>query len=422
LEFPQRLSVETTTRCNLSCKFCPKQSQNYKLPEMDMDFETFKKLKQVLPHIKSIVLNGISEPLLHPQLEEFLAFSKENTKRDASIGFQTNGVFLSEKRMEQLVKAGLNRICVSIDCVVPINGFHIPEFSKRALEVVYKAKKDGAKIESGVEIVITKENLDQVIPTIIESSKYEIDFVILSHLIPYSPEATKNVVYETNNKEAVQIFKKWYSKLVKKGYTVDDWIDQIKKKALPEYYPVGNEALQLYISMYDEANKKGKTINLKNTLSRDENLLAQVEKILKDIRELKKKLNIDIKILRINPKPKRTCEFIEKKEMYIGVDGEVSPCYFLWHSYTVYIAGFKKNIKRWSFGNIKEKDPVEIYNLPEYRRFRESVIEYDFPYCYDCNFALCDLMELENFIGDCYTNSIPCGSCLWCGGLFNCML
>ncbi len=421
--YPQRLSVEVTTRCNYSCAICPKHSPNYNHPAMDMDPETFKKLEPLFPNLRSLVLSGIGEPLLNPNLEEMIFYARRRMKSGSSIGFQTNGSLLTAERLAELLRAGLRRLCISVDCIFPVPGFHEPEISFHALDIASEIKnRNKYKLELGIEIVITKDNLTQILSTIKEAYKYGIDFVILSHLIPFSPDSVQKVCYETNNRESVKIFKKWYDKLIKNGYTAEDWIDGIKKKALPEFFPQGNEALRFYSLMYEEAERKGYTLNLKNLLIRNEELLSKTESVLKEVANLRKELNLRIKIPRLNPKPKRNCEFIEREAMYISADGEVSPCYFYWHSYTVYISGLKKGIRRWSFGNIREKDPIQIYNSHEYQKFRESVLRYDFPYCYDCNFALCDLMELEEFIGDCYTNQIPCGACLWCGGLFYCMI
>lgn len=421
--FPEKLSVEITTRCNLHCEICPKQSPNYKQPEMDMELEVFTQLIPLFPSINSLIVNGIGEPLLHPELEKFIYIAKENMPHDSKIGFQTNGVLLNDERLKELLRAGLTKICISMDSLTPVRGLHEPEFAKRALETVYRAKTNGVQtFESGIEIVITKDNLYQIVPTILEASKYKIDFVILSHLIPYSFEATNLVAYETNNEEAVKIFKKWRDKLIKRGYTMDNWLEQMKKIAISEFFPRENEPLKLFKAMYDEALTRGLTLHMNNLISRDDSLIRDVKKVLKEVSRLRRKFNLKVKLPGTNPTAKRKCDFIEEKCIFIGVDGEVSPCYFLWHDFSCYIACLKKSVKRWSFGNIKEKNVIEIFNSSDYRRFLDSVLRYDFPYCYDCNFALCDLMELETFVYDCYTNHVPCGACLWCGGLFNCMI
>jgi len=423
IDFPKKLSVEITTKCNLHCEICPKHSPNYHQPESDIEYATFAQLKTVFPYINSLILNGIGEPLLHHEIEKLIAFAGMYMPRGSLIGFQTNGVLLSYEKMKELVRAGLNRICVSIDSLMPVKGLHEPESGRLALEAIHQVKSNGAMhLQSGIEIVITTDNIDQIIPTIKEALKYEINFIILSHLIPYSSETAKKVAYETNNEEAVKIFKKWVNVLQNSDYTVDDWLDLMKKKSLPEYFPEENEPYKLFKDMYDEAISQGLTLNMKNLIKRDDRLLDELNSVFEEVQRLSEKNDISIHIPRTNPTPLRKCDFLEEKCMYIGVDGEISPCYFLWHSFTCYISGLKKSVKRWSFGNIKNNDPLEIYNNKAYTEFRKSVLSYDFPYCYDCNFALCDLMEVEDFIYDCYTNTIPCGACLWCSGLFYCLI
>lgn len=421
--FPERLSVEITTRCNLNCEICPKNSPNYNHLEKDMEFETFKKIESLFPHLKSLVLNGIGEPLMHRELERLISYSKKIMPPQSKIGFQTNGALLSEQRLKELLKAGLNRICISIDSLTSIKGLHEPENAKKALELLNRAKYDGTKnLEIGVEIVITRKNIEELIPLVKETKKYGIDFLILSHLIPYSANANELIAYETNNEEAVSIFNKWYSILIERGYKIDDWIELTKKKALPEFFPTKEESYQLFQAMYEEASKKGISLHLQNLLKRDENLLSETSAVLREVENICTSSGLKAQIPRINPTPLRRCDFIEDKCMFIDVNGEVSPCYFLWHNFTCYIGGLKKAIKQRSFGNINEMNPLEIYNSHAYRNFINSVLKYDFPYCYDCNFALCDLMELEDFLYDCFTNTIPCGACLWCGGLFYCMI
>lgn len=42
LEFPNRITVELTNRCNVSCTFCPRQTVNMTLG--DMDWNLYKKI------------------------------------------------------------------------------------------------------------------------------------------------------------------------------------------------------------------------------------------------------------------------------------------------------------------------------------------------------------------------------------------
>jgi hypothetical protein len=99
----------------------------------------------------------------------------------------------------------------------------------------------------------------------------------------------------------------------------------------------------------------------------------------------------------------------------------VHPCYFLWHRYSCHVGGVVKHVKPRSFGNLAEQDVLAIWNGAEWRAFREGVLRYDFPFCYDCNHALCDYVKAEEFTQDCHLTTVPCSACLWCTGVFQCL-
>ena len=46
---------------------------------------------------------------------------------------------------------------------------------------------------------------------------------------------------------------------------------------------------------------------------------------------------------------------------------------------------------------------------------------YDFPFCYDCNLAMCDYVADGEFEQDCHLSAVPCAACLWCTGPFGCL-
>lgn len=420
IEFPKKLIVEISTNCNFSCLMCPLQSEEFKQKSTFMSFDLFKKLEEVLQFIKTIVFSGFGEPLMNPDLIKMVEFARCRMPSDAILAIQTNGALLSKEVAEDLISAGMNKFCISVDTVKNSNLGHLSINAIDSLRLL-SGFKDKYKILLGVETVITKDNEDELITLVEKLSQFNIDFLVLSHLIPYSQEMASKVSYDTNNKKSISIFKNWKYRLEEKGYSLNDWLD-ISKKMAGEGIEFNEEVYSLYKGMYEDAGKIGLTLNLNKLINLDESYFSQVEKKLLKIKEICSKKGIYYQIPGVYPESERKCDFLEEKCVFISVDGEVSPCYFLWHNFTCYISGLKKSVKKVSFGNINEKDIVEIYNNEGYKRFREAVLKYEFPYCYDCNFALCDLMELEDFIYDCYSNEIPCGACLWCGELFYCMI
>jgi hypothetical protein len=35
--------------------------------------------------------------------------------------------------------------------------------------------------------------------------------------------------------------------------------------------------------------------------------------------------------------------------------------------------------------------------------------------------APCGFIDNPDFLNDCHTNTVPCGDCFWCMGMFNCL-
>ena len=85
------------------------------------------------------------------------------------------------------------------------------------------------------------------------------------------------------------------------------------------------------------------------------------------------------------------------------------------------INGVEKIVKPKVFGNLSERVILEIWNDPHFVSFRKNVLRYDYPFFFNCSFALCDYVEGGDFEQDCYINAEPCGVCLWCMDVFQCL-
>ena len=113
---PLNINVEVTTRCNLACTFC---SHPALLKEQtgDLPIEYFEKaLRESAQHggIAAINLNGLGEPMLRRDLDEFIRVGRDYGAKD--IMFHTNGTQLvSEEYIRKMIDAGLDRVIVSVD-------------------------------------------------------------------------------------------------------------------------------------------------------------------------------------------------------------------------------------------------------------------------------------------------------------------
>lgn len=109
------LRVSLTPKCNLRCIYC--------IPENGCDFaqetltraEFWRLIKLICTAgIKKIRLTG-GEPLLYPDLADLIAKIRSLAQIE-EIALTTNGILL-ENKIEELQKAGLDSINISLDCL-----------------------------------------------------------------------------------------------------------------------------------------------------------------------------------------------------------------------------------------------------------------------------------------------------------------
>ncbi|CAN5745604.1 hypothetical protein BH10ACI4_BH10ACI4_00600 [soil metagenome] len=112
---PVCLYLETTNRCNLLCTTCPRTYEQLE-PEADMPWELFTSLVDQYPNIARVVLHGIGEPMLVKDIAERVAYLKA---RNIYVLFNTNGTVLNAVNGRALIEAGLDELRVSLDAADP---------------------------------------------------------------------------------------------------------------------------------------------------------------------------------------------------------------------------------------------------------------------------------------------------------------
>ncbi|MHC4178378.1 MAG: SDR family NAD(P)-dependent oxidoreductase [Planctomycetota bacterium] len=105
--------VETSFACNLACVMCPwkgvrGQSQSDGL----MDASVWAALRPHLQNVVEIDFSGGGEPLLHPDLADWIAEAK---RAGCKAGFLTNGSLLDETTASRTIQAGVDWIALSAD-------------------------------------------------------------------------------------------------------------------------------------------------------------------------------------------------------------------------------------------------------------------------------------------------------------------
>lgn len=164
--FPLHLDLESTNLCNLRCEYCTRNEMQDALGRME--FELFKKIidEGVQHGLASIKLNRRGEPLLHPQLSQFIRYAKDKGVLD--VQFNTNGMLLDSNKAHELIDAGLDRIIFSLDGTDPEIYERMRPGAKYETVVAniknfvtIRNKKSSAKPMTRVQMTVAEENIDE---------------------------------------------------------------------------------------------------------------------------------------------------------------------------------------------------------------------------------------------------------------------
>lgn len=108
---PRSLYLETTNRCDSKCQTCIRTFQTLE-PPADLTLERVQAIVAQFPVLDRVVLHGIGEPLLNPQIFDIVAYLKT---RVASVLFNSDAISLTSSRAGRLLESGLDEYRVSMD-------------------------------------------------------------------------------------------------------------------------------------------------------------------------------------------------------------------------------------------------------------------------------------------------------------------
>ncbi|MBE0596611.1 MAG: radical SAM/SPASM family putative metalloenzyme maturase [Desulfuromonadales bacterium] len=421
---PSKLFVETTTRCNLNCVMCMKQSAQ-SFADGDLQPATFAALESAFPHLEALILNGIGEPLLSRRLERFIGRAKELMPAQSWVGFQSNGLLLTNLRAISLAEAGVDRICLSMDGVAAETFSALREGGQlRDLEGALSALRHARtacrrpELQVGVEFVIVRENLRELPSALRWAAARGATFALASHVLPYDEAHVGQCAYDLCSDEALALFQRWQRKAKRVGVDLHQFFQVLWKY---DKSPEEQRLINLVGSMKIEAQRRGITLDLKRLLVTDRSRLDEVAEVFAEAQAVARETGLALRLPAIAPQERRRCDFVEEGGAFVSWDGKVHPCYYLWHACRSFASGWLHPVQPRTFGHLGDRGLLEIWRSPAFRTYRENVLRHDYPFCPGCNFAPCDYVQAENFEHDCYVNGEPCGSCLWSAGLFQCL-
>jgi len=418
--YPRKLYVETTTRCNMQCGMCVKQAPGSDISDKLLDFELFQRLTSSFSHLEALVLNGIGEPLLHPQLVDMVGLAAKLMDRSSWIGFQTNGLLLNEGMTGKLLDAGLSQLCISVDSAMAEhpcgnNFLHQSNPQHSRIAMVRQLCNSGryGDFRLGVEIVLTRETLPHLPDLIRRLADEGVDFIIGSHLIAYHRDAEKTGVFISSTDDSWKIYQKWQNRAAAEGLNISGLT---AKTWIAPHLEEEHRLQQLYRQMMAEAREKNIWMNVQKLALLDAQEFSIWQGYITEAEQTAAKRGVDISLPPLTATTRRNCRFMEDRAVFVDVDGSVMPCHPLWHTQTLYMDGEAKKLQRRSFGSIRDHSIVTIWNNDQYRDFREAALSYDYPFCHSCSLGPCPDITGEStpFTNDCFGTTVPCGHCFWC--------
>ncbi|MCX5884486.1 MAG: radical SAM/SPASM family putative metalloenzyme maturase [Proteobacteria bacterium] len=432
---PRNLLVEVTSRCNLNCQMCLRNSLQEE--DGDMHPSLYQKLIPVFSGLNKFSIIGLGEPLLHPQIVEMVRAARSSLPADGKIILTTNGVLLYAELIEKLIESGLDTMIVSLDSLSSAAyeeiriGARFEDLIRNVslLQQVKKAKK-AQKPEIGLEWVMMKDNVKEMLSLLEMAERYGVSTVIVNNLLPPSEALKDEIVYDFHSERNVSLFKETKSKADQSGLDLNSYFKLSSVFSAAVCCDIQAEALlekkerlvkDLIEHLSNEVSKVKGFINIPALIKRRGEEFERMGEILEKVKQSAEQKGITLLLPRIIPGNNRKCGFVSDDTCFVAWDGEVSPCQQLSHSYVCYHYGRRKVVRRKSFGNVAEKDLLTVWNSPDYRAFRSRVETFDFPHCGDCVFADgCPMINDNEFLNDCFLNEEPCGDCLWSRGILQC--
>lgn len=481
--FPARLHVEVTTRCNLRCPMCVKQTPGCRIDEGDLPYEHFVRLQSVLPAVQSLVLNGIGEPLLHPDLAAMLRFARAHMPADASIGFQTNGQLLTPALAQEVVQAGVDRICFSVDGLddapAAPNAITVPAALNAPAAPAAQSAPDVPSVPAapatpalfapashhpasmghgeghaarlaglmallrdvpsprpggvqlGCEYVFMRDNAHQLPQMVRWAAQQGARFMLVSHVLPYDASMAHQSLFVPDTEEALAFMRVKHAEAAAQGLHLGDYFDVLWKF----YKTDAEKALVAFVgTMQEQAVAQGISLHLRRLLGKgsvgggkayggpalDPAAVAHLFAAAQAEADV---AGMELSLPQMGPRLTRRCEFVEEGAAFIAADGGVYPCQFLWHRYACFLDGEVKQVFPRCFGTLAEHTLEQLWNGEAWRAFRAEVLSYRYPDCTNCPTVPCDDITgtYGEFDMDCHGVTVPCGHCPWCLGGVQCL-
>ncbi|NWF75647.1 MAG: radical SAM protein [Nitrospirae bacterium] len=301
--------IEPTSRCQIKCVMCPRTAFTDEWINGDMPFSVYKKISRYFHLVDDIHIQGWGEPLLHPEIFEMIKIAKAENCKASLI---TNGVLLTPDISEKLIINGIDIIAISIS---------------GATKETHERFRCGSHFEKIVDNIRNMTHLKSKMRS--KTPKLALSFLMTKKNVKELPEAV--------------------------SLAKDCGINEFVATNL-DYTPT-QEQDDLKVFSCNKAD-----LDFKN--------------YIETARKRASKLKIPFRVYPLELEEVVICEMNPLQIVFISFDGCVSPCVYLnmtkKNPITRIFCGQQYQLQRLCFGNIAEKDFMEIWESDAYRDFRKT--------------------------------------------------
>ena len=175
------ITIDVTSKCNLRCKHCRVNEIEYDMPLEEIK-TAFKKLSDFKP--RGVFISG-GEPLIR---EDSVDIVKESKKLAPVTVLNTNSLLLTEKKLKDLIEAGLNYIQVSVDGIEEQHDYIRGKGTyRKTIEKLKMINKYSDKIKLHISSVVSLKNIDymeEFARQILEVEKINVQILGFKRFIP----------------------------------------------------------------------------------------------------------------------------------------------------------------------------------------------------------------------------------------------
>lgn len=202
LPLPRFLQIEPVGQCNLRCRMCPiswRQDGPPWGPPAFIEPATFRRLVDGFPDLEELQLQGLGEPLMHPQFFDMVSYAAQ---RGIRVSTNSNLTLLTEARARLCVSSGLDALHVSIDGATAATYEFIRQranFAKvlRNLDRLLACRSEMGRATPAIRIVSVamRRNLDELPGIVALAQEHIVDTVFVQHLCHDYSEASLPAAY-----------------------------------------------------------------------------------------------------------------------------------------------------------------------------------------------------------------------------------